>query len=51
LSGRSIKELYDYCLVNKKLSFKDYWNDIKTIEVNFTYPVVEVEEETQATLF
>lgn len=48
---RLTKEVYDYGLKNKKLSFKDYWNDIKTIDVDFSYPVLEKEIEKQESLF
>ena len=48
---RLTKEVYDFGLKNKKLSFKDYWNDIKTIEVDFSYPKLTVIEEEQASLF
>jgi DEAD/DEAH box helicase domain-containing protein len=48
---RLTKEIYDYGLKNKKLIFKDYWNTVKTIDVDFSYPVVEVKEESQTSLF
>lgn len=48
---RLTKEVYDYGLKNKTLKFKDYWNDIKTIEVDFSYPKIEKNEEQQASLF
>ena len=48
---RLTKEVYDYGLKNKTLKFKDYWNDIKTIEVDFSYPKIEKNEEEQASLF
>lgn len=48
---RLTKEIYDYGLKNKKLIFKDYWNTIRTIDVDFSYPVVEVKDEAQASLF
>ena len=48
---RLTKEIYDYGLKNKKLIFKDYWNDIKTIDVDFSYPKLEKPEEEQASLF
>lgn len=48
---RLTKEVYDYGLKFKKLTFKDYWNDIKTIEVDFSYPKVEIPAEVQDSLF
>ena len=48
---RLTKEVYDYGLKNKTLKFKDYWNDIKTIEVDFSYPVIEKPDEEQTSLF
>jgi len=48
---RLTKEIYDYGLKNKKLSFKDYWNTVRTIDVDFSYPVIETKEEEQASLF
>lgn len=52
---RLTKEIYDYGLKNGKLSFKDFWNDIKTIDVDFSYPKIksktEQSEEQQCLLF
>ncbi len=48
---RLTKEVLDYGLKNKTLTFKDYWNDIKTIDVDFSYPVIEVPAEVQDSLF
>ncbi|EKE05851.1 MAG: hypothetical protein ACD_19C00176G0073 [uncultured bacterium] len=48
---RLTKELYDYGLKYKKLTFKDYWNDIKTIEVDFSYPILNKPSEEQTSLF
>lgn len=48
---RLTKEVYDYGLKNKTLKFKDYWNDLKTIEVDFSYPKLTKPEEEQASLF
>jgi DEAD/DEAH box helicase domain-containing protein len=48
------KGVYDYGMKNKKLKFKDKWNELREIEVDFSYPV-EVKElaptETQMGLF
>lgn len=52
---RLTKEIYDFGLKNKKLLFKDYWNDIKTIDIDFSYPEIkskmEQSEEQQCLLF
>ncbi len=48
---RLTTEVLDYGLKNKKLTFKDYWNDIKTIDVDFSYPVIEKPTEVQNSLF
>lgn len=44
-------EVLDYGLKNRKLTFKDYWNDIKTIDVDFSYPKLEKPQEEQTSLF
>lgn len=48
---RITKEVYDYGFKNKKLKFKDFWNDLKEIDVDFSYPVLQVEEDNQGSLF
>lgn len=48
---RLTKEVYDYGLKYKTLKFKDYWNDVKTIEVDFSYPKIEKKNEDQGLLF
>lgn len=48
---RLTKEIYDYGLKNRKLTFKDYWNDVKTIDVDFSYPVIAKPQEEQTSLF
>lgn len=48
---RLTKEIYDYGLKNKKLRFKDYWNTLREINVDFSYPAAEVKEEAQSSLF
>ena len=48
------KGVYDYGLKNKKLKFKDRWNELREIEVDFSYPVEEESVrlvETQMELF
>ena len=48
---RLTKEIYDYGMKNKKLIFKDYWNTLRTIDVNFEYPIIKKSEEAQTSLF
>lgn len=37
------KGVYDFAMKNKRLRFKDRWNEMREIEVDFSYPIV-VEE-------
>lgn len=48
---RITKEVYDYGRKNMKLRFKDFWNDLKEIDVDFSYPELQVEEDNQGILF
>ena len=48
------RKIYDYGLKNGKLKFKDRWNEMREIEVDFSYPealVVEKPAEEQMGLF
>lgn len=50
------KEIYDYGLKNKKLKFKDYWNTVREIDVDFSYTDEEIQkkekpQEEQVSLF
>lgn len=36
------KEVYDFGLKNKKLKYKDKWNTPRMLEVDFSYPKVEI---------
>lgn len=50
------KEIYDYGLKNKKLKFKDYWNTVREIDVDFSYTNEEIQKkrkpaEEQVSLF
>lgn len=45
------RDIYDFGVKNKRLIFKDYWNTIRTIEVDFGYPVIENPTEEQISLF
>ncbi len=35
------KGVYDYGMKNRKLKFKDHWNELREIEVDFSYPKEE----------
>lgn len=39
---RVTKEVYDFGLKNKQLKYKDKWNTPRVIDVDFSYPKVEV---------
>jgi DEAD/DEAH box helicase domain-containing protein len=41
------KGVYDFAMKNKRLKFKDRWNEMREIEVDFSYPVVVEEPEPQ----
>lgn len=43
------RDLYDHVLRNKNLKFKDKWNNLRSIEVDFSYP--EIPNENQIGLF
>lgn len=45
------KQVYDFGLKNKKLKFKDFWNTAREIDVDFSYPKIEVLSESQPSLF
>ena len=48
------REIYDYGLKNRKLKFKDKWNELREIEVDFSYPeepIAEKPAEEQMGLF
>ncbi len=47
------KGVYDFGLKNKKLKFKDHWNELREIEVDFSYPeeLVVKPAEVQISLF
>jgi DEAD/DEAH box helicase domain-containing protein len=45
-------KVYDYGMKNRKLRFKDHWNELREIDVNFSYPKFEPKiEELQMGLF
>ena len=45
-------KVYDYGLKNGKLRFKDHWNELREIEVDFSYPrVVPKSDDLQMDLF
>lgn len=37
-------KVYDFGMKNKRLKFKDRWNEFREIEVDFSYPVEVIEE-------
>lgn len=43
------KKIYDFGMKNKKLKFKDKWNEVREFEIDFSYP--KKEEEPQLGLF
>lgn len=45
------KDLYDYGLKNGKLQFKDKWNTLRTIQVDFSHPEEIFTDTKQAGLF
>lgn len=45
------KEVYDFGLENKKLKFMDKWNELREVEVDFSYNKSDPESETQMGLF
>lgn len=45
------RDVYDFGLKNKKLKFKDYWNTLREIDVDFSYPEKIEEDIPQASLF
>ena len=44
------RDIYDFGLKNKKLKFKDKWNTVREVEVDFSYPEKK-EESVQIGLF
>lgn len=45
------KELYDYGLKNKHVKFKDKWNTLRTVTVDFSYPTLAEPQVKQGGLF
>lgn len=47
------RDIYDYAIKNKSLSFKDHWNNLRKIEVDFSYKIEPSQEEpaNQGSLF
>lgn len=44
-------DVYKYALKHGKLKYKDKWNEVKEVAVDFSYPRVEAEPELQMGLF
>ncbi len=45
------KDLYDFGLKNKQLSFKDKWNSLRTIDIDFSHPAEMFVQNMQVGLF
>jgi hypothetical protein len=45
------RNLYDYGVKNKYLKYTDKWNNLKTIDVDFSYPKKQLKEDQQFSLF
>jgi len=45
------KDVYDFGLENRHLKFMDKWNELREVEVDFSYPKEVEEGETQMGLF
>lgn len=39
------RDIYDYVLKNRHLLFKDRWNTLRKVELNFSYPKEETEKQ------
>ncbi len=44
-------DVYKYALKNKKLKYKDKWNELREVEVDFSYPRIVEKSEIQMGLF
>lgn len=44
-------DVYKYAMKNKKLKYKDKWNELREVEVDFSYPRIEEKPEVQMGLF
>jgi uncharacterized protein YprB with RNaseH-like and TPR domain len=45
------KDVYDFGLENKRLKYMDKWNELREVEVDFSYPKKESVAESQMGLF
>lgn len=45
------KNIYDHTLINKLLKYIDFWNETHEVSLDFSYPVKDVEETLQSSLF
>lgn len=45
------RDVYDFAVKEKSLRFKDKWNTLRTVELDFSYPKVEENNGGQAGLF
>lgn len=44
-------QIYDFGLKNRKLYYRDFWNSIRTVEVDFSYPKDFISSGKQGSLF
>lgn len=44
-------DVYKYGLKNGRLKYKDKWNELREVEINFSYPKIEEKPEVQMGLF
>ena len=45
------KKIYDYVYLHKKLSYKDFWNSLRSVDVDFSYPANFTSSGKQESLF
>ena len=45
------RDIYDAGLINKRLKYKDRWNELREVEVDFSYPKIEEKREEQMGLW
>ncbi|EKD62207.1 MAG: hypothetical protein ACD_52C00271G0002 [uncultured bacterium] len=45
------KDIYDFVLTNKHLKFKDFWNEERIVNLDFSYPPTAEINASQSSLF
>ena len=45
------RDVYDYVMKNKRLKFKDHWNELREVELDFSYPREEKKDDVQMGLW